>query len=163
MIQRYIEDNYDMFPFYITVERDSSTVLGPGILKVHHKDEVLDTFSVITGNQELDSAKYGGLTPPITWIPVELFSFRSPDGVRPSLTMSRIVPFSKMFSELFYPNRTYALPPERTDPFMIHLGSASPGSSTGCIVVTGKKEKFTEVMVEVQNQSCILPISVYDK
>ena len=98
----------------------------------------------------------------MTWFPVEPFQLRSPDGVRPSLRMSRIVPASRTYANLFYSNRTYALPPERSDPFMIHLGSASIGSSTGCVVVVSNHDLFNDVISEMQAQSFMVPIHVKD-
>ena len=161
-MKQYVLD-HSVFPYDMVVYRDPMEPLGPGILKARYDEVVLAKFPVITGNQELNPENYGGLTPPITWLPVETFKERSPDGIRPSLRMARIVPASTVYANVFYGKRTYALPPERNDPFMIHFGEKTAGSSTGCIVVTGKEDLFNDLFVEMQKQSnCGVPIHVLD-
>jgi len=160
-MRQYMIDDHNLFPYTIEVERDNQRELGPGILKAKYKEEILEEFTVITGGKTLNSTNYGGITPPITWMPVEPFVERSPDGNRPTMRMSRIVPVYRSYANLFYPKRTFALPPERNDPFMIHLGEATLGASTGCIVVTEKKEKFFSLFYEMQMQSKVfVPIHV---
>lgn len=108
------------------VGRDRSVAKGPGKLYLYNDGDLVGSWEVITGGDELDPSQYGGCAPPITWRMIEPISRQTHPSSGSTYEFSRIYPAYEEEMSKYCPPRTVDL---LDYPFMIH----SMGRSTGCI------------------------------
>lgn len=112
--------------YHAVLERDNTVDKGPGVFRLYLHHQLLREWKCITGGDELDSRKYGGLTPELTWVMTQKIG-NNEHPKRGTMYMSIIQPVGG--GKTFFPNRT--LQGEDGYPFMIHVA----GISTGCIAI----------------------------
>lgn len=97
---------------------------GPGVITLYKNYDIFDTWECYTGGKKLDPHQYGGLTPPLNYMMVELIEYRKHPMFDYSLDMARILPVG--CGKAAYPKRTWDI---SRDPFMLHPYKTK---STGC-------------------------------
>lgn len=117
-------------PYIVEVIRDGAVATGPGRLmlwKMEPEKSLVGSWECITGGDELDPQKSGGLCPPINWNPVEVIAeYQHPTNGQ-TIDGQRLL--CREDARKAYPQRTFSI---HQYPFYIRSGD----SSTGSIVIT---------------------------
>ena len=120
-------------------------------MTLYKENEVVGEWEIITGGNETDPKKYGGTTPPLTWVMVEEIKHRTHPSSGSKFMFARIVPVG---NKMDYHKRTFQIDQW---PFMIHAA----GSSTGCLAIKGDFSGAASLLNQAF-RDCTFSIDVFD-